>query len=215
MSDILNKDFRVIKLNKFWWAIGTCTVEKAMGEIFSLGLDSGMPPQIPLDVIYPEREDGSYDLEAVPVYRAVTLEEWLTLPVRSCDWGIQAARQMVRVPTLTICANFINIPDKTPKFSPDAVRRREGGRCAATNRLLAPGEGDLGHDIARKNGGPKTWTNVVYVDKKINRAMGTKTFAEAGYPNVKAKMVEPKTTKVLLTIYDISHPSQAHFVERN
>jgi len=215
MSEILNKDLKVLKLNKFWWAIGTCSVEKAMGEIFSLGRNTGLAPQIPVDVTYPQNEDGSYDFDSVPVYRPVTLAEWLTLPVRSCDWGIQTARQLVRVPTVTICANFINVPDRKPRFSSENVRIREGGRCAVTKRLLAPGEGDLGHDVARYHGGKRTWDNVAFMDKQLNRQMGTKTFEEMGWGHVRKQMVEPKSTKVLLTVHDVSHPSQLHFVQRN
>jgi 5-methylcytosine-specific restriction endonuclease McrA len=211
MSDILNKDIKVLKLNQNWWAIGFEPIDRAFSEMCSMG-KSGRAPRLGVDIEYAQREDGSYDLSAPLSYRPVSVEEWFRLPVRSCDLSINCNHRLIRVPTVTVCSNYRDIPDKAPKFSADAIRAREGGRCAATGRLLAPGEGDLGHDIAKSKGGRRTYTNVAYVDKQINRAMHTKTFAEAGYPHVKAKMVAPKRTKVLITSKDVYHESQLHFV---
>lgn len=211
MSDILTKDIKVLKLNRHFWAIGFESVARAFSEMCSLG-KSGHAPRLGMDIVYAQLEDGTWDTQNPLSYRPVSLTEWFALPVRSCDLSINCNHRLIRVPTVTVCANYKDIPDKAPKFSADAVRAREGGRCAATNRALAPGEGDLGHDRAKSLGGRKTWDNVVYVDKKVNRAMGTKTFAEAGYPHVKSRMVAPKRTKVLITARDCYHESQLHFV---
>lgn len=212
MSDILSKDLKVLKLNKHFWAVGFESVSKAFSEMCSRNKVTGKSPRLGMDIVYAQREDGTYDTTTPLSYRPVTMEEWLLLPVRSCDLAINCNHRMIRVPTVTVCSNFKNIPDKAPKFSPEAIRAREGGRCIVTGRVLAPGEGDLGHDVAKTKGGRKTWTNVGYMTKGLNRAMGTKTFAEAGYPHVKAKMTEPKRTKVLLTSKDVYHEDQLHFV---
>ncbi len=212
MSDILNKNLMVLKLNKHFWAVGFESVSKAFSEMCSLNKVTGKPPRLGMDIVYAQLEDGTYDTTTPLAYRPVTMAEWLLLPVRSCDLAINCNHRMIRVPTVTVCSNFKDIPDKKPKFSPEAIRAREGGRCAATGRALAPGEGDLGHDIPKSKGGKKVYTNVAWVDKKVNRAMGTMTFAEAGYPHVRAKMVEPKKSKVLITMKDVYHGDQLHFV---
>ena len=211
MSDILNKQI-VLTLNRLHQAYELRTVRKSVEDITSLSPHTGQPPFMFVDITYATKADGSYDTECPTHYRPVTVEEWLQLPVRSCDLAINCGRRELRAPTVIIATNFDRLKEVAPKFSPDAIRQREGGRCAATGRLLAPHEGDLGHDIAKSKGGRKTYTNVAYVDKALNRSMGTKTFAEAGYPHVKAKMVAPKPRKVLLTAKDARHESHLLFL---
>lgn len=211
MSDILQKDLKVLKLNQNWWAIGWESVDKAFSEMCSMG-KSGKAPRMAVDIEYAQRDDGSYDLSAPISYRPVSVEEWFTLPVRSCDLSINCNHRLIRVPTVTVCSNYRDIPDKAPKFSGEAVRAREGGRCAVTERPLAPGEGDLAHDLAKSKGGKRNWHNVAYVDKKLNRLMNTNSFEEMGWGHVKKKMVAPKKTKVIITQKDCYHESQLHFV---
>lgn len=212
MSDILNKQI-VLTLNRLHQAYEIRSVRKSIEDITSLSPRTGEPPFMFIDITYTQKEDGSYDTENPVHYRAVTVEEWMKLPVRSCDIAINCGRCELRAPTVIIATNFDKLKQLAPKFSPEAVRQREGGRCAATGRLLGPGEGDLGHDYAKKFGGRRSFENVAYVEKGLNRAMGTKTFAEAGYPHVKAKMVRPKTRVHLLTAKDAKHES--HFLFLN
>lgn len=211
MSDLLNKQI-CLKLNTNWFAVGFESVQKAFSEICSLGKTSGKPPRLPIDITYAQNEDGSYDTNEVLDYRPVSVAEWFTLPVRLCDLAINCNHRMVRVPTVTICPNYRDIPASRVKFSPDAVKKREGGRCAISGRILAEGEGDLGHDVAKSKGGRKSWENVAYVEKGLNRGMGTKTFAEAGYPHVKKKMVAPRAGVKVLTVADMKHESQRRFL---
>lgn len=211
MSELLNKQI-VLTLNRLHQAYDLRTIRKAIEDITSLSPRTEEPPFMFIDIIYEQREDGSYDTDNPITYRAVSVTEWLNLPVRSCDLAINCGRRELRAPTVIIATNFDRLKEIVPRFSPEAIREREGGRCAATNRLLAPGEGDLGHDIAKSKGGRRTYTNVAYIDKKINRAMGTKSFEEAGLGHVKKKMVAPKARKVLLTAKDARHESHLLFL---
>lgn len=208
MSDLLNKQI-VLKLNKLWWALEFITVKNAFSEICSINPQTGQPPQLPLDLSYEINPDGSYNTDVLLGSRPVTIDEWMELPVRSCDLGIQCARRLIRVPTITICSNFADIPDMRPKFSPQAIRERDNHTCQVTKRKLAPGEGDMAHDLAKAKGGKRTWENIAYVRKDLNRLQGTRSFKEMGW-DIKPKV--PKSRRVLLTQADLKHESQKNFL---
>lgn len=211
MSDILNKKI-CLALNKLHQAYEMRTVRKAVEDITSLSPQTGEPPFKFVDIIYEQLADGSYNMENPLTYRAVSVEEWMALPVRSCDIAINCGRCQLRAPTVIIASNFDRVKEIVPQFSADAVRQREKGRCIVTGRELAPGEGDLGHDQARSKGGRRNWTNIGYMDKKLNRLMGTKSFDEMGWGHVRRKMVQPKARKVFLTVKDAEHESHLLFL---
>lgn len=211
MSDILNKKI-CLTLNKVHQAYELRTVRKAVEDIMSCSPETGQPPFQFVDITYEQNSDGSYNMEKVINYRAVSAEEWMTLPVRSCDIPINCGRCQLRAPTIIIASNFDRLKEITPQFSGDALREREKGRCAVTGRLLAPNEGDVGHDVARTKGGRRNWTNTAWMSKSLNRLMGTKTFEEMGWGHVRKKMVEPKKRTVLLTQKDATHESHLFFL---
>jgi hypothetical protein len=211
MSDILNKQI-CLTLNKLHQAYEVRSIRKAVEDITSISPHTGQPPFMFVDIIYEQREDGSYDTEKPITYRAISVDEWMTLPVRSCDLAINCGRCQLRAPTVIIATNFDRLKEIVPQFSGEAVRQREGSRCAVTGRALAVGEGDVGHDIARTHGGKRNWTNTAYVEKGLNRAMGTKTFEEMGWGHVRKKMVAPKPRKVFLTAKDARHESHLLFL---
>lgn len=211
MSDILNKKI-CLTLNKVHQAYEMRTVRKAVEDITSLSPQTGEPPFKFVDITYEQLEDGSYNMENVVNYRAVSVDEWMTLEVRSCDIPINCGRCQLRAPTIIIASNFDRVKEIVPQFSGDAVRQREKGRCAVTGRELAPGEGDVGHDVARAKGGKRNWTNTAYMTKGLNRLMGTKSFDEMGWGHVRKKMVQPKARKVFLTLKDAEHESHLFFL---
>ncbi len=211
MSDILNKTI-VLVLNRLHQAYEMRSVRKAIEDIMSASPKTGQPPFMFVDVIYAQREDGTYELDNPISYNAVSIDEWMKLPVRECDFAINCGRCELRAPTVIIATNFDRVKEIAPKFSGDALRAREGGRCAVTGRELAPGEGDVAHDVARARGGRRNWTNTAHVDKSLNRMMGTRSFDEMGWGHVKKKMVEPKRRKVLMTVKDAKHESHLLFL---
>ncbi len=211
MSDILNKKI-CLTLNRLHQAYEMRTVRKAVEDITSQSPNTGKPPFMFVDIVYEQNADGSYNTENALTYRAVTVDEWMALPVRSCDIAINCGRCQLRAPTVIIATNFDRVKEITPQFSGDAVRAREGGRCAITGKPLAPDEGDVGHDVARARGGRRNWTNTAYVTKGLNRQMGTKSFEEMGWGHVNKKMVAPKPRKVFLTQKDAEHESHLLFL---
>lgn len=188
------------------------SIRRAVEDIMSINPRTGEPPFMFLDLEYEMREDGTYDTENLINARPVTVEQWMALPVRSCDLAINCGRGQLRAPTVIVAKNYSDIPIKKPKFSAEAIRQRDNNTCQATKRKLGPGEGNLAHDIAKTHGGKRNWTNIALLDRRLNNLQGTKTFAEMGW-NIHPK--EPKGTKTLLTIEDLKHESQIHFLRHN
>lgn len=201
-------------LNASWQPIGVRSVRKAFEDLCSANKDTGEPPMLAMDLTYEMNADGTYNTDILLNARPVPIDEWMTLPIRSCDLSIQCARREVRVPTVIICAHFNKVPKRVPKFSSDGVWARDNATCQVTGRKLTREEGDLGHIKARALGGQRTWDNIVVMDRRVNRAMGTMSPEEAGYRLLKQPKA-PLPRPVFYTLDDIKHPSHAHFVERN
>jgi len=208
MSDILNKQI-VLTLNRLHQAFELRSVRKAVEDITSLNPHTDQPPFMFVDITYDQREDGSYDTENPTHYRPVSVAEWINLPVRSCDLAINCGRRELRAPTVIIATNYDKVPEKSTKFSPEAIWARDNSTCQATGRKLTREEGDLGHNIARANGGRRSWDNIALLDKRLNRMQGIKTFAEMGW-NIRPKA--PKARRVMLTVKDAKHESHLLFL---
>lgn len=212
MSDILNKPIGILALNRNWFAFDLRSPKKALEDVFSISPETGIPPFAPLDLEFEKNEDGSYNLDVLVSATPVDIATWVTLPVRSCDWGITTGRGEIRLPTIIVASNYADIPTKIPKFSSDNVKKLYDYTCQATKQRLHPDELDMGHDLSRFHGGKKNWDNIAPIRKDLNRQQGTRRFSEMGWD---IKFKKPKPVRVVLTTKDIKHPSQAHFVERN
>lgn len=209
MSDILNKDYRILALNRLWIAFDTRLPKKALEDVFSTNPETGKAPFMPLDLDFEQNADGSYNLDVLISARPVDIDTWITLPVRSCDWGITTGRGEIRLPTIIVASSYADIPTKVPRFSSDNVKKLYDYTCQATKQRLSPEELDMGHNVARHHGGRRNWDNIAPLRRDLNRLQGTKTFSEMGWD---IKLKKPKPTKVVLTANDVRHPSQLHFV---
>ncbi len=206
--DILNREL-VLKLNKGWNAVGFLTPAAAF--TFLCSERDGDHPGFALD--YEVNADG--DL----VYaNPVTFDVWRTLPIRHGDLSVgigpdhvTGEPRRIRVPLVVICANYADIPVRTVHWSPNAIRVRDNDTCQATGRKLKRGEGNTAHIVARARGGKDTFTNTVYMDKKLNTAMGTLTPEEAGIKLLRSPKAPP-VGRVVHTKKDAKHPTQVHFL---
>src|SRR5688572_31737890 len=91
MSDILNKNI-VLVLNRNWQAINTRTPADAFCQMATNVATA-------LDI-------GGDNI------RAVSWDEWLTLPIREQDNAVHTVRGAIRVPTVIIAVNFARVPTK-------------------------------------------------------------------------------------------------------
>jgi 5-methylcytosine-specific restriction endonuclease McrA len=106
------------------------------------------------------------------------------------------------------------MPTKTPKLTGANIRKRDSNRCQYTDKVLAPGEGDLDHVLPRSRGGKDTWENLVWSSKEVNRQKADKTPEEAGL-KLRAKPKAPRPVKAMMLIEPRpDKPDWNHFLIR-
>ena len=160
MTDILNKSV-VLVLNRNWQAINVRTPQEAFCQMAT-------------NVATALEIDGDNHI------RPVTWDEWITLPIRVGDNGVQTVRGAIRVPTVIVAINFAKVPKKRPKLCAKGIRERDGNRCQYTGKLLRPDEGSLDHVLPRSRGGKDEWGDLVWSDKAVNTKKGNRLPHEAG-----------------------------------
>ncbi len=185
----------VLKLNRVWMRLGYITPRQAFTALCG-GAYGGTDPfrALPIDIV-----DG----EMIPGWE-MPWDEWVKLPVRDCDFSITTGRGQVRVPMVVVAPEFDKMPLYKKKFSGQALRARDGGRCMVSGRELAPGEGNVGHIKARALGGARTWENTVYMDKRLNTLQGIKTPEEMGW----TLLTEPKAPEPIPAHIATDKPKQ-------
>ena len=156
-----NLEKQVLVLNRSWQPINVMPVQKAL-VMMSTDVATAM--------------DFSDEGYFVPV----RWKDWLELPVREQDDGINTPSRVVRVPRVIIAIQFNKVPIKRPRLSLRQLRERDNHRCAYTQRVLKPDECSTEHVVPRSKGGATEWKNVVLADKRINNMRGNRSLEEAG-----------------------------------
>jgi len=160
MDSVLEKNV-VLVLNRNWQAVNTTTPAHAFCQ-----MSAGNALALDMD----------RDKNMVPV----DWEQWLELPVRDFDWSVGAQRGAVRVPKVILAVHYAKVPMRHPKFSYQAIRDRDQGRCQYTGRKLGRDEGNIDHVVPRSKGGHTSWSNCVLSCKRVNNRKGDRTPQEAG-----------------------------------
>ncbi|MDQ8187149.1 HNH endonuclease [Pelagicoccus sp. SDUM812002] len=163
----------VLTLNRTWRAIGQRTVRQAFCDLLS-------GTALAMDIRYELDENGVVQatgpIDCVPV----NWEEWLGLPVRSCDLAIQTPRRKVRVPTVIVVANYAGMPLWRPGVTRRSIYERDGGICQYTGRRVAWSDGNLDHVVPRSRGGANSFENLVWSDRGVNTRKADRLPEEAG-----------------------------------
>ncbi len=173
MDSVLEKNV-VLVLNRNWQAVNTTTPAHAFCQMAAgnaLGLDM-------------DQEASMYPVD---------WEKWLALPVRDFDWSVGVVRGQLRVPRVILSTHYAKVPMRHPKFSYQAIRDRDNGRCQYTGRKLEKDEGNIDHVVPRSKGGATSWSNCVLSCKRVNNRKGDRSPHEAGLRLMK----NPETPKVL------------------
>jgi len=173
MESVLDHNV-VLVLNRNWQAVNTTTPAHAFCQ-----MSSGNAMAL--------------DIEGDERMLPVAWEEWVSLPVRDTDWSVGIVRGQLRVPRVILAINYTKVPMRHPKFSYQAIRDRDEGRCQYTGKKLSKDEGNIDHVVPRSKGGKTSWNNCVLSCKKVNNKKGDRTPNEAGLRLVKS----PDSPKVL------------------
>ena len=195
-------DQPVLCLNSAWMPIGIVSVRRGVEDATSESV-YGDAPKLALDIIM---EDDVL-MSAIPC----TWEQWIELPVRPGDTYIQAARRMIRCPTVLIAQHFGRIPFHVPNLNATAIFERDRFTCQYCSRVFPRKQLNLDHVFPESRGGKKTWTNLVACCIKCNTAKGDRTPREAGMHLIR-RPTAPKTRPMTFHFSVAKHPHWRPFL---
>ena len=118
-------------------------------------------------------------------------DDWVSLPNDDESEYISTVKNKIKIPKIIVLCNFSKIPVKRPRFSTNAIWKRDAGICQYTGKRLTKNEGNVDHIIPRSRGGKSSWTNCVLSNKTLNFKKGNKTPEECGIKLIKQPS-EPK-----------------------
>jgi len=206
--NVLNQP--VLCLNQLWQGIGHKTVKEALIAMLG-GADGHAPAALAIDMEYTVAEDGAVDWNNPTYTNPVGWDEWQKLPIRDFDIAIHTARQVIRCPRVIIQPNYAKMPLVNPRPTKDAIRKRDGGVCQYTGKVLSWKEGNIDHVIPRAQGGKNTFENMVWSCKEVNSLKADKRPEQAGLKLLR-KPQAPKPMPVSSTLTVAHHPSWIPFL---
>lgn len=169
------------------------------------GGEKGHRPALAMDIIFDENGEFA---SAIPT----DWEHWVKLPIRNGDSALLTSSGPIRLPTVIVNPRYGRMPMKLPRLTKQAIAVREKGVCGYSGRKLSKSEGTVDHIVPRARGGKDSWENLIYCDKKINFAKGSRLNEEAGLKLLK-KPKAPMAIPASSTITQINHPHWAYFLK--
>ena len=206
--NVLNQP--VLCLNQLWQGIGQKTVKEALVAMLG-GAEGNNPPALAIDMTFPVDAEGNIDWNNPEYTQPVGWDIWKTLPVRDYDVAIHTSRETFRAPRVIIQPNYAKMPVINPRPTKDAIRKRDGGECQYTGKILSWKEGNIDHVIPRAQGGKNTFENMVWSCKEVNSIKADKTPKQAGL-TLRRKPMAPKPMPVSATMTVAHHPSWVPFL---
>ncbi len=193
----------VLVLNSIWQPVGWSTPADVICPLCTKPGEE--PRNFVIDVITDPKTGQIID---TPRY---TWEDWVQLPLEPRHLPILTRSGAIRCPTLVTMTGYSQMPLQGKTFSPRAIRERDGDTCQVSGRKLKPGEGNMGHLIAKAKGGKRTFDNIVYMDKHLNLLQGTRTVEEMGWSLIKPA-VPPKPFPACASIKEAKLPEHSPFL---
>lgn len=160
---------RVLVLNRLWQAVNLCSVERALGLLYT-----GHAHVV-------HEDEGEFNV--------FSFSEW-------CDFSgehsgedvVRTISLRIRIPRIILLRFFDRLPHKDVKFTRHNVFERDKNTCQYCGRRFDRKDLNIDHVVPRQRGGHTTWANVVCSCLDCNRRKGNRTPEEAHMRLIK----EPK-----------------------
>ncbi len=166
----------VLNLNANFQAINISSPKSAF--IAMMGGDDNNPPVKALDIVYPRKEDGSFDLNSQPDMIPVTWQEWLALPIYEHHLVVNTSKMKIRVPTVVVSVNYYKVPKKRFRPTKSVLYKIQKGICGITGKKMSFKEANIEHKIPKSKGGKDTFENLMAAISKENSKRGNKSYQE-------------------------------------
>ena len=183
----------VLKLNKLHQPVGFFTVKKVFTGLANYLVDwrkeyildkkgNKIRKMLAYDIVYQQREDGTYDFEQLADMRLVDWAEWITLPIRSYDLFLHTPHFDVRVPRVVMSMMSEDMPKTSHNTSLDSIYELYDGTDHYTGKKISKSQASRDHVVPRDRGGENVISNIVLTDKDINSRKGNQLNSECGLP---------------------------------
>lgn len=216
---IENKEM-VLSLNANWQPIGKKTVRDAFTAMCPIDKDTDASC-VALNIEYELDGNGQPIFDNVIGMTPTKFNEWLELPIQSWHYWINTPSRQIRVPTVVVSKNYMDMPKKRAVCTNEAIWQRDNAQCQYTGKKVTKKTGNIDHIIPkaewkRRNlpGNPDCWTNMVVSCKEINTLKGDKTNEEVGLKLIR-KPIEPRSVPVWALITEAKHHDWNHFLIKN
>lgn len=127
---------QVLKLNANFVPIELGDWQKVLGDIVSGSAH-------PVDVLYAQNEDGSYNKNVIDSFFVIrSWKEWGDIEIRPCDDIVQTAKRAYKMPTIVVCANYKAVHHKK-MVGPSAknVHERDNYTCFLPGTVVVTDNG--------------------------------------------------------------------------
>lgn len=207
MSNIINKQIVLVLSNVLWQPIGYISVKKALKAMFSTGEDAAQA----LDLDFATDSKGNIDFNTPIKYNAVSIDEWVKLPIRDFDLSVQCAKTAIRAPIVIITHNLKKMPMKQLKPTRRNIWEWYNRKCIWTNKELSFAECTKEHIKPKCKGRDDSWENVAPASKRLNNERGS-TPLELWKYKMQYKLKEPPKMPISTFIKHAVRPEWQSFL---
>jgi hypothetical protein len=161
---VLNK--QVLVLNAGWFATDTCTVAKAIGDMY-------IGTKKPIKVEYLKIGEN-YDFDKPTEIMPLDWNSWEQLSPREFDLGsIRTSKMELRVPTVVITPNYKANKKRTYKLNNNSLYEHYNGIDYWTGEIISRNQASKDHVKPSSKNGETSWHNIALTSKKINYLKGS------------------------------------------
>lgn len=192
----LTSSITVLALNANWQVCDAFTPAKALSMLFS-----GVAKAVDI------QEDGTMT--------PMEWDAWAATSPRDGDDVVHTTKTVVRVPRVVIAVNHRRLHVSDAPFTLETQARRQGYKCAYSNRPVDRRTWSFDHVIPKSRGGSNRPDNLVVAHKDVNNRKADRTPEEAGMQLLIKPRPMPKVTPAMKVraAHGVRFPEWAPFME--
>ncbi len=166
-------------LNKYWVAITTTTVRKALCLLYT---------------------DAAHAISP-DTYESFDFDSWSDLSVPQGGLAVRSISIEIRAPEIIKLRSFDGFPKKQVPFTRKNIYRRDNFTCQYCGAQPGSAELSIDHVVPVSRGGRSTWTNCVLACLRCNKKKGNRTPEEAGLRMLQRPVQPPWNPILSIPLY--------------
>lgn len=163
-------DRRVLVLNKLWTVVNVCSLQRAIGLLWT---------------------EKAKIIDPFDQFATYTWADWRQLRPAEDEAALRSTFERFKVPEVILLLDFDKLPNRRVKFSRRMIYKRDNFVCQYCGKAKPGGELSIDHVLPRSQGGLTTWDNCVCACLKCNAKKDNRTPKQAGMKLLRTP-VKPK-----------------------